>query len=99
MRILLQVISEPLDEVLLFPVLGEVTFGELLLEIDDTQNVDRLPVELHDEEVFADVREVDDTDLLVAGRVTVRVNRLFLHIVPKQRSLITQTSEDALFVC
>ena len=58
MRILLEVGRQPLHEVLLLPVLGEVTFGKLLLEVDYAEYVDRLPVKLHDDE-FLDVVEVD----------------------------------------
>ena len=45
---------------MLFPVLRKVTFGKLLLEIDDTEYVDRFSVKLHDDVVVDDVGEVDD---------------------------------------
>ena len=50
-------------------MLREVTFGELLFEIDDAEYVDRFPVKLHDDAVV-DVREVDVIHLLVVARGT-----------------------------
>ena len=75
MGILSKAICEPLDKVLLIPVLWKVTFLKLLFEIKNAEYVDWLPVKLHD---FGEV--VDINHLVFGNRPTCLAHNFGLRI-------------------